>query len=399
MHPVDHHGSIEALIVHDEFQDLKQRLSECTLFDVLGISLEERIHSKMLGWLLDPSESHGLGDRFLRRFLYEAAKLARTPQRDFKGNGRPMLPLEAETFSFSDLRLQAEYCLSEDRRLDLVLCSQGEGWLCIIENKILAGEGVEQTNAYYEEALARFPAGTYRSRLFVYLSPQGSEPVSKHFVPLRYSTVEGLLTKGQDSASAFGRVAIDQYVKCLRRIVEQEHLQNICRRLYRNHRLAIDTIVRYGKTNELATMTAARVLQLLGTEAISPGRQLEWKSKPTSNWIAIWPDHWPTKPGKWVVHYEILPTSPQGAYEGVSIGISFGQANVRMFFKDLADKSGAQTSRLLHRDPEVAKEINDLERVAESAAVALVTRVKESFELMEAALRLAFPEWNGSNDA
>src|ERR1035438_7680780 len=125
--------SIEALIENRDFECLNQRLSQPTLFDVLGISEKEHAHSRMLGWLLDPTAPHGLGSTVLRRFLYEAAKLTRSANIEFDGNGFPITPLQAETFSFSDVTLLPEYCIGTDRRLDLILWSDTERWLCVIE--------------------------------------------------------------------------------------------------------------------------------------------------------------------------------------------------------------------------------------------------------------------------
>jgi hypothetical protein len=113
--------SIEALIEDPAFHDLKRRLSESTLFDVLGIAFEERTHSRMLGWLLDPSESHGLETVLLRKFLYKAAKRARGLLFDCMAH--PMTPLEAETWTFSDMKIEREYPLPNARRPDIVLWS------------------------------------------------------------------------------------------------------------------------------------------------------------------------------------------------------------------------------------------------------------------------------------
>src|SRR4051794_26329992 len=193
----------------------------------------------MLGWLLDPSKSHGLGGNILRRFLYAASKLAREDRIDFGGVGRLVAPLDAETYSLSDLAIHPEHTLPTGRRLDLLLLSRRERWLCLIENKILSDEGEEQTTDYYAEVLNSFPPEQFSNRLFIYLSPEGARPQSRHFVRISYSTVTELLQNGSTAASAFGRIAIDQYVRCLwRRVVEREQLQDICVKLYRNHKAA-----------------------------------------------------------------------------------------------------------------------------------------------------------------
>jgi hypothetical protein len=186
--------SIEVLIEDSEFQNLHKRLSENTIFDILGISLEERIHSRMLGWLLDPSESHGLGATIIRRFLSKAAQVARSQKLSYgEAEGQPITSLSAETFSFSDLVIRPEYRMKSARRPDLLLTSKVERWLCLIENKILSEEGNEQTADYYVGLRAEFPSQDFPNRLFVYLSPKGLRPESRQFVPISYSDVAHLL--------------------------------------------------------------------------------------------------------------------------------------------------------------------------------------------------------------
>src|ERR1035438_3291534 len=88
--------------------------------------------------------------------------------------------------------------------------------------------------------LKSFPPGQFRHRLFVYLTPEGTWPESTQFVPVSYSTVAWVLGKMQNDAAGFGRIAIDQYANCLGgRIVERDQLQEICWKLYTNHRAAI----------------------------------------------------------------------------------------------------------------------------------------------------------------
>ena len=53
----------------DCLESLSKWTNEFNMFDVLKISRTEIRHSNMLGWLLDPNESHGLGDTFLYRVV------------------------------------------------------------------------------------------------------------------------------------------------------------------------------------------------------------------------------------------------------------------------------------------------------------------------------------------
>ncbi len=52
-----------------ELEELKARLETFNIFSALSIEQKEDQHSNVLAWLLDPEESHGLGDIVLKRVL------------------------------------------------------------------------------------------------------------------------------------------------------------------------------------------------------------------------------------------------------------------------------------------------------------------------------------------
>ena len=54
---------------NDDLEQLSAQLATFNVFRVLKIEDAEIRHSNVLRWLLDPAESHGLRDVFLRRLL------------------------------------------------------------------------------------------------------------------------------------------------------------------------------------------------------------------------------------------------------------------------------------------------------------------------------------------
>ena len=63
-------GALETLVVDDpDLARLESLISESNIFQALGVVRAEVRHSQLLAFLLDPTESHRLGDAFLRRFL------------------------------------------------------------------------------------------------------------------------------------------------------------------------------------------------------------------------------------------------------------------------------------------------------------------------------------------
>ncbi|MGA8030560.1 MAG: PD-(D/E)XK nuclease family protein, partial [Bryobacteraceae bacterium] len=94
-------------------------ISPFDLFQVLHRTRDEGIHSNILAWLLDPCESHNLGDEFLQGF--------------FRLLGKPSIP------AYRWLTVSREYYITEESRLDILVCT--DYWWLAMENKIDAYEG------------------------------------------------------------------------------------------------------------------------------------------------------------------------------------------------------------------------------------------------------------------
>ena len=54
-----------------ELQQLEKMFEKFNIFDCLKLSRQEIRHSNFLAWLLDPNETHGMNDYFLKEFLKE----------------------------------------------------------------------------------------------------------------------------------------------------------------------------------------------------------------------------------------------------------------------------------------------------------------------------------------
>jgi len=70
---IDNKSDIEFLkdFIHEneELEKLESIIDRFNIFRSLNIIDNEIRHSNFLAWLLDPSETHGLGDYFLNLFL------------------------------------------------------------------------------------------------------------------------------------------------------------------------------------------------------------------------------------------------------------------------------------------------------------------------------------------
>ena len=90
--------------------------------------------------------------------------------------------------NLSRAEVRTEYWLG-NRRCDVVVTSEQNGFFCLIENKIGSKESRDQTRDYYDQSFEVFHREDYPKRVYIYLSPDGDPPEDKHFIPLPYQAV------------------------------------------------------------------------------------------------------------------------------------------------------------------------------------------------------------------
>lgn len=104
-------------------------------FGILRIPFDEVRHCRMIGWLLDPMGSHGLGERLLREFLQDVA-------------GSTGDSFHFTSDDVSDVRVVSEEPRGSTRA-DVIIYAAG--WTVLIEAKILAKEQRDQGRRLEEE--------------------------------------------------------------------------------------------------------------------------------------------------------------------------------------------------------------------------------------------------------
>lgn len=174
----------ETLIFSPDFKKLEAKLEARgpNIWQILNISRKEVLVSQFLTWALDPKGQHSFNAQFLRRFIIETLRAD-------AGKRASLSPLEVAVMDLSEAEVKAEEWL-EKRRCDIVVRSLKDGFLCIIENKVGAKEGNEQTKYYYEHSLLKFPIENYPKRVYIYLSPDGTLLAKcEYFVSISYQTI------------------------------------------------------------------------------------------------------------------------------------------------------------------------------------------------------------------
>lgn len=229
----------ESLLFSSDFKELEEKLEfrEPNLWQILNISRRENFVSQFLAWLLNPQSQHSFGAQFLKRFIIEVLRID-------KDKYIYLSPVEIAVMDLSGAEVEIERSL-EKRRCDIVIRCPQTGFVCVIENKVGAKEGEEQTKYYYEHSFSVFPQKTYPKRVYIYLSPYGSPAKCEHFVSVSYQTIlvviKELLSEQQITETE--RFLLLQFQESLRRSVAMDQKTlDLAQSVYENYKPVIDYI-------------------------------------------------------------------------------------------------------------------------------------------------------------
>jgi hypothetical protein len=226
-------AALERFVVdNDDLLELESQIGRFNIFDALRVDRAEIRHSNFLAWLLDPSESHGQGALFLRAVLMDLMQAA--------PGSRPFSPIELDGEELRGVEIRREF-----KGIDLLITCKAPSFVIAIENKVGSGEHSNQLERY-ENTVRDLHPGV--PSLFVFLTIDGEDASRETWVPYRYADVYRVLSRLKrtyanaigDDVSAF----LDHYLRLIgSRFMEDERIDELCRRIYQNHRQAIDLIV------------------------------------------------------------------------------------------------------------------------------------------------------------
>ena len=251
---------LEAFICDKDLKELEQMFGKFNIFDCLKLTRTEIRHSNFLAWLLDPNETHGLKDYFLKEFLKNILKSKKNEIAEINGN-----ELELKNSENSDEIIKRTYSVPsifdidywdmtevevfrELENIDLLLIDEKNKFVFVIENKIDSFQHNNQLARYRDYVDEQYPNTTYQ-KLFIYLKPK-KETVEKPYIYLSYHTVRDtikeLIDDKDDKISDEILVAIKHYNEILERDImnSEDELKKICRQIYRKHKTAIDLITK-----------------------------------------------------------------------------------------------------------------------------------------------------------
>lgn len=233
------------LVENKELEELSAELSTFNIFKVLNIENAEIRHSNVIAWLLNPHESHGFGETFIKRFISTILLKSEDP---------PLQPADVELMNMADVEVLREW-----NNFDLLAKSPHNEWVLLIENKIKSGSTQHQLEKYIER-----------------LKNEKSFKNFKHFIPIlltlsldegednaegagfihwshaqTYHVLNQVFKQKQKNMSLEAKVFIQHYLVILGRLTMQdERLIELCKSIYKKHKDAIDLIDQFGKTSQ-----------------------------------------------------------------------------------------------------------------------------------------------------
>lgn len=180
--------------------------------------------SRMLAWLLDPTEGHGLSDTALRSILTHAGHIASKDQNISLATRRFLSPSNIHTNGFSGAVISTEVKIgvlqNSKESLDIFCIDQGTGFYLAIENKFGAKQSADQLKKYRDGLEALFPKMT---GVHIFLSSSEEEPNDKSWIQVGYDWLAGFLIDCESRSNL--SLEIRQTLNQFRRAIEEEEIE------------------------------------------------------------------------------------------------------------------------------------------------------------------------------
>lgn len=228
----------EFLVDNHNLDRLEAELRKFNALKILRIEHAEIRHSNVLAWLLDPQESHGFGDAFLKKLLGRILL-------DHEGNRTPITVMEMLKANLYDTQILREFGYT-----DIVILSKSNNVAFLIENKVRGKANHKQIARYIKMLKEEFPK---LHVIPVFLTLYNSEPnVKMECVGLNYkqvySTLKHLMELYSNGLNPRVVDFIKDYLKTLEDLTVQENSEvvKLCKDIYRRHKDALEAIVKFG---------------------------------------------------------------------------------------------------------------------------------------------------------
>ncbi len=234
--------AIENLLIGngaEDFQTLEGLAKQFCPFEAIGMVNAEIRHAHFLCFLLDPKASHPFHDKFLKAFL-QAVVLGK------KTDKKPT-PMDLHLMDCSNAIIYRE-----KSKIDLLIeieSASGERLVVAVEMKIHASESEHQLEEYSKHVKEHYPNDKW-NHLFAFLTLDKSEASNDRWKALSFSDVINRFDKVVKNSKFEGKAVelYNDYTAMMRKHLmpdQKSELEILSRRIWQNHRQAMDVLVRY----------------------------------------------------------------------------------------------------------------------------------------------------------
>jgi hypothetical protein len=272
-------AALERFVVdNDDLLALESLIGKFNIFDALGIARAEIRHSNFLAFMLDPSESHGQGELFLKAILMDLLKKA-------PAKSRPLSPIDLDGADLRGVEVKREWA-----HIDLLITCQQPSLVIVVENKVDSREHSNQLVRYESTIREHYPNVL---PLYVYLTARSDEPSQDAWLPYSYADIHRVLTRLQTTyRNAIGHdvlVFLDHYLSLIgNRFMDNERIDELCQRIYKNHRRALEVI--YDRVGRPASRVLAEAEAILRQDSrwhvfYSPSNVIDFVPRDWLDWL------------------------------------------------------------------------------------------------------------------
>ena len=190
------------------------------IFEILKVSRKELQHSNMLAWLFNAEINGKAAEKFLELVISTVQ--------------------EINNIDFKSFIIKREY-----KNIDLLLVSEKEKVVVVIENKIGSTEHDKQLDRYYDIVEEEYEAYT---KIYIYLTPDGEPPSRDAWIAMSYESISEMLVPviEEIDKSDYKRLfLVESYRKTIRRKVMNKNEMRLCEKIYEEYKDAIELIIEY----------------------------------------------------------------------------------------------------------------------------------------------------------
>jgi hypothetical protein len=255
---------MEVLLVNNEsFEQIESYINRFNPIRTMKMERMEIRHSAILGWLLDPQETHALGDHFLKSFLAEAFRGRMT-----LGRSTSLAIIKSD---LRDALVRIEW-----KNIDIFITCPKNGWTFVIENKFDSKQHSAQLERY-KSTIQQSNLGFERKSInlnpkedafdgYIFLTLFEEEPAEIDYAPINYQAIceilDRLLARPTLPIAHEVHIFLTHYLEILKDATgmneQLNEMEKLARQLYSDHRKVIDFIVEHGSSSDFST--ASRTL-------------------------------------------------------------------------------------------------------------------------------------------